>query len=232
MTNIDDLSTQAIQKALKQEWLEAIELNKKILELDSTNVPALNRLGRSYLETEQIKLAKKAFTKVLDIDKHNSIAGNFISKIKLGTTSTTNVTSNFSFIEEPGRTRTVVLYKLAPHTVLGTLVTSQMVQFKTNSRKIAVQTLDKNFIGYIPEDLAMHLLQLIKMGNKYEAAIKTVTKAKVEIFIREVSRAPKLKGVPSFSAKETSQMYQFLPTDPVSEVPMEMEHVDEEINEI
>lgn len=231
MTNIEDLSNQAIQKALKHEWQEAIELNKKILELDSTNVPALNRLGRSYLEMEQVKLAKKAFTKVLDIDKHNSIASNFISKIKLGTTSGSSAMSSFSFIEEPGRTRTVALYKLAPHTILGTLVTSQMVQFKTNSRHIAVQTMDKKFIGYVPDDLALHLLKLIKMGNKYEAAIKTVTKAKVEIFIRETKRATKLKGIPSFTAKDTSQMYQFLPTEPVSEVPLEMEHGDE-VNEI
>lgn len=228
MTTNNDFSQKAIQSALNQDWQTAIELNQKILESESTNIPALNRLGRAYLEMGQPRLAKKAFMKVLDIDKHNSIAQNSLERIKLGSTSGSANMSNFSFLEEPGKTKTVSLYKLAPHTTLAKLVTSQIVTFKTNARSVAVQTLEKKFIGYLPDDLAVHLTKLIKMGNEYEAAIKTVNKSKVEIFIRETKQATKLKGIPSFTSKDTSRYYQFLPTDPVAETPMEIEIGEEE----
>jgi hypothetical protein len=88
-------------------------------------------------------------------------------------------------------------------------------------------TFDKTYIGYLPDDLSLHLIRLIKFGNEYEAAIKFVSKSKLEIFIRETKKAAKLKGLPSFPTKDTSKYYQFLPTDPIAESPLEIESSDD-----
>lgn len=231
MLNNDELAQQAISAALKQDWDSAIDFNLRILRTETTNIPALNRLGRAYAETGQPKSAKKSFNKVLDLDKHNSVAINSLSRLKLGGKSSAAMV-NFSFIEEPGKTKTVALYKLAPLTVLGQLTNSQPVIFKVNKRNICVQSAKKNFIGYLPDDLSMHLIRLLKLGNKYEAAIKTVAKNKVEIFIRETKRAAKLRGVPSFSTKDTSRYYQFLPTEPIAETPLEIETTEEDDHQL
>jgi tetratricopeptide (TPR) repeat protein len=228
MQTIEALAQAAIRAALDQSWDEAIDLNRKILQLESANIPALNRLGRAYAETGETKQARKMFNKVLDLDKHNGVASNAISRLRQGAKSTAATSSNFSFIEEPGKTKTVSLYKLAPKNILGQLTAAQGVVFKTSPRQIKVQTETGTFIGYLPDDLAIHLIRLMKLGNKYEAAIKNVGQNSVDIFIIETRRSLRLKGVPSFPSKDTSRYYQFLPTEPLSEAPMEIETLDDE----
>lgn len=228
MDTLEDYASRAVNAALKQDWNTAIDLNLKILEHESNNIPALNRLGRAYGETGQDKLAKKIFKKVLDLDKHNSVASNALARLKLGLKTSGLVDSSFSFIEEPGKTKTVALYKLAPHTTLAELSPGMPVVLKPSQRQIRIQSPKRTFIGYLPDDLAIHLVKLIKLGNKYEAAIKTVEKNKAEIFIRETKRATRLKGVPSFSIKDANRHYQFLPTEPISESPLEIQTTEED----
>jgi len=183
MVTLDTLNQQAISAALNQDWDEAIDANQTILGVESTNLSALNRLGRAYLETNQPKLARKAFNKVLSLDKHNPIATSNLARLRLGIKPASLQSANFSYIEEPGKTKTVALYKLAPNSTLAKLASAQPVIFKVNKHSILVQATSRSFIGYLPDDLATHLIRLLKLGNKYEAAIKTVAKNKVEIFI-------------------------------------------------
>ncbi len=168
------------------------------------------------------------FNKVLDIDKHNTVAANALTRLRQGAKTTAQASSDFSFIEEPGKTRTVSLFKLAPKATLGKLTAAQPVTFKDSKRQIKVQAKDGTFIGYLPDDLAMHLIKLMKLGNKYEAAIKNVAENKVDIFIRETRRSLRLKGVPSFPSKDTSRYYQFLPVEPLSEAPLEIDTSEDE----
>lgn len=220
------LSQQAIQAALKQDWQLAVTANLKILKDNPHDIPTLNRLGKAYLETGDMTLSKKTFRKVLELDKYNSVAQNSLERLSSGQPAISSVAvqlANFSFIEEPGKTKTTSLYKLAPHTILAGLKTSQLVDLRISRRKVSVHVAGgKTFIGYLPDDLSRTLIHLMEMGNKYEAAIKTVSKAKVEIFIREVKRSAKLRGLPSFPPKDTSAYYQFLPTEPIAEAPLEI----------
>lgn len=222
----NQLVQQAIQAALRQEWQQAVNANLKILKDSPHDLPTLNRLGKAYAEMGQINQAKKTFHKVLELDKYNSVAQNSLDRIgnsKAGSESGAVILATFSFIEEPGKTKTVSLYKLAPHSVLSNLKTSQMVELKINKRKLCANVAgQKTFIGYLPDDLSRNLIHMMDLGNLYEAAIKTVTKTKVEIFIREVKRSAKLKGLPSFPPKDTSSYYQFLPTEPIAEAPLDI----------
>ena len=225
----DDLTSSAVKASLSQSWDEAVDINSHILQLDPHNVAALNRLGKAFEELGDNTKAKKTYLKVIDLDKFNSIAINNLSRLKLyGKSRPSNqgpasTISRFSFIEEPGKTKTVNLTKLGPHQVLSTLRISQPVFFKVSKHRICVTSQAGKFIGYLPDDLSLHLMKLIKLGNKYESAIKSMLKNHVEIFIRETKKSARLKGLPSFPSKDANQYYQFLPSDPIAETPLEME---------
>lgn len=233
-SNTDDLTSSAVKASLSQDWDTAVDLNTHILQLDPRNIAALNRLGKAYEEIGEVAKAKKTYLKVIDIDKFNSIATNNLSRLKLFSktkpatrpSGLTTIT-RFSFIEEPGKTKTVFLTKLGPHQVLSTLRISQPVFLKVSRRRLCVSTQGGKFIGYLPDDLSLHLIKLIKLGNKYESAIKSLQKTKVEIFIRETKKSARLKGLPSFPSRDTNQYYQFLPSEPIAETPLEMNDQDD-----
>lgn len=232
--NLQELSAFAISASLTQQWPQAIDLNLHIVQLDPQNISALNRLGKAYEETGELEKALKTYRKVLKIDKYNRIATNNLERLstvkKLPKRTNSGPITYFSFIEEPGKTKTVSLTKLASPQAISLLRIAQQVNLKTNTRKVSVNSFDGDYIGYLPDDLSLHLIRLIKSGNKYEAAIKTVTKSNIEVFIRETKKSPKLKGLPSFPLKDTQKYYQFLPSDPISEVPLEI--TDSESDEI
>lgn len=224
--SLPELNQAAIHASLTQQWAAAIDLNLHIVQLDPTNISALNRLAKAYEETGEIDKALKSYNKVIKIDKYNRIALNNIARLqnlkKSPHKASSGQSSNFSFIEEPGKTKTVFLTKLASNQTLSNLRTSQLIHLKTSKRRISASTQDGTFVGYLPDDLSTHLTRLIKLGNVYEAAIKNATKEGIEIFIRETKRSSRLKGLPSFSLKDTQKYYQFLPTEPLSEVPLEI----------
>src|SRR5688572_8593157 len=177
---LPELTKLAIHASLTQQWPQAVDINLHILQLDPQNISALNRLAKAYEETSEFEKAAKTYRKVIKIDKYNRIATNNLERLQNlkdspSKSSKGNETTNFSFIEEPGRTKTVSLTKLASHQNLSTLRTSQLVNLKTSKRRISATTLSGTYIGYLPDDLSLHLIRLLKLGNKYEAAIKTVT---------------------------------------------------------
>ena len=225
--NLFDLTNQAIKASLNQSWLEAINLNLHILQLKINDISTLNRLAKAYEKSNQPEKARKTYQKVLKLDKFNNIALNNIKRIRQNPSKNTSISPNgtqkpFSFIEEPGKTRTVFLTKLAPKQVIDNLDISQTVTLKPHHRQIGVFINDKTCIGSLPDDLSQHLIQLIKLGNKYEAAIKTIAKNQLEIFIREIHGSKRLHGLPSFPLKNTKNYFSLLPTDPISEFPLEM----------
>ncbi len=223
--SIPELTQLAIQASLTGQWKQAIDLNLHILQLETNNISALNRLAKAYEEENDLEKAKKSYRRVLGHDKYNRIALNNLDRLKIAKTGhhkKNQPLATFSFIEEPGKTKTVILTKLAPHQTLSQLMTSSPIFLKPKKRFISVNTPEGQYIGYLPDDLSLHLIRLIKLGNKYEAAVKTVTKTVVEIFIRETKRGNRLKGLPSFAVKDTQKYYQFLPTEPISEIPLEI----------
>lgn len=225
------LSRRAVEAALAARWQDALDLNLMITDLLPNDTPTLNRLAKAYEETGQIKLAKKTYDHVLKLDKYNRIASNNLSRLKHVDTDVVTVSASssspgqsspFSFIEEPGKTKNVTLTKLAPQTVIAQLRHGQSVKLKANNRRISVTTLTATYLGALPDDLAIHLIKLLKAGYQYEAAVKTVSPTNVEVFIHETKKSARLKGLPSFPSKDTKYYYQFLPTEPIAESPLEL----------
>lgn len=221
--NISDLNHQAIKAALKQDWDRAVALNQHILQLDSHHVPALNRLAKAYEKTGQIKQAKETYQTVLKHDQYNNIAQANLKKLKKTNSShkpSSTLSGNFSFIEEPGKTKTVWLTKVVAK-LLPQLENSQRVKLKANKRRISVLTQDDDHLGYLPDDISAYLARLMRLGSKFEAAVKKIQDPNVQIFIRETRRSKRLKGLPAFT-KDSSQNFAALPAAPLDESPLEI----------
>ena len=199
------LEEQAIKAALAQNWSKALEINKKILKDSPKNIAALNRLGRAYWEMGKIEQAQQTYKKVLSLDRFNPIANKNLKRL----TKSAKIKKIFEgknasprlgeiFLEEPGKTKIVKLVRLTSPSVLAQLNNADLVTLKAKKRTISVLSAKGNYLGTIPEDLSTRLIKFIKGGNQYQAFVKSVDHQKLEILIREVSRAKKFFNTPSF----------------------------------
>lgn len=204
-----DLTTQAINAALKNDWLKAISVNLSILESNPEDTAALNRLARAYKESGSLKLAKQTYRKVLVFDRFNPIAAKNLKLLEsLGkgdhllkknqTAINGHACPPQTFLEEPGKTKLVNLVNLAPVSLLSGLSCGEKLAFSIKRRTVTVVNENQKYLGALPDDLSLRLIRLIKGGNRYEVFAKTVAKNSLSVFIREVYRSPRLKNQPAF----------------------------------
>lgn len=198
------LADQAIKCALSQNWKEAIRINQELLNEKADNVQALNRLAFAYLKSGNITSAKTTYRKVLKIDKYNPIAtknlkwlGN-LNKNDIHHDSSISSTPTI-FLEEPGKTKIVILVHTAPTRVLCNLITAQKVFLLPKKHAVEIRDNKDTYIGALPDDLSHRLLRFINAGNTYDAYIKNVAKNSVSVFIRELKRGKRFVNIPSFS---------------------------------
>lgn len=197
-----DLAQEAISCALTGKWREALKINKKILQSDTRDVDALNRLARAYAELGELDSAKKSAQKVIKLDPFNAIAQKSLEKwkgLKKGDTYRSNSVTPRTFLEEPGKTKIITLMHLGSPKLISKLDSADEVILNTRSHRVTVCTEDSKYIGKLPDDLSARLRRLIKLGNEYQAFIKSANKNEVKIFIREIKRSAKLTDIPSFS---------------------------------
>lgn len=188
----------AVLAAKQAEWQKAIELNQAILEKEPADIGALNRLGVSHLQLNQVAEAKKAFKAAIGLDKFNTIAKKNLDKLNQG--DTTNQTLTFSkqqFIEESGKTKVIELHRLAGKQVLETLSVGTKCQFMCKKRFISIET-NGTYIGALPEDISFRLSKLIQNGNQYECYIRSVSSSTCSVYVRELFRSEDNLDVSSF----------------------------------
>lgn len=200
--NHDQAEKQAIQAAHQGDWQKAIKINQELLKIDPKDIPALNRLARAYWELGKTSQAQKVYHQVLAHDPYNAIASKNLQRLtkkgKKAQPKKTYLTSNL-FIEEPGKTKTIKLIRLASSQVLSFLSNGQSLKLVPKKRAISVTDEDNVYLGTIPDDLSLRLTKLIKGGNRYQAFVKAVDRYHLEIFVREVFRSRRFHNLPSFS---------------------------------
>lgn len=197
---IHSLQTSAIQHATHGNWAEAIVANQSIIELEPNNISALNRLGLCYLQVGETEKAKKHYAKVIKLEPFNSIAKKHLEMIRSGKVVIRhpNTPSPETFIEEPGKTKTVQLCRPADSDVLRSLSVATPCQLVIKNTRIVVQTEDKQYIGCLPDDLSHTLRTLMHSGNSYHASIRSINKQGIEVFLRETERGEKAGQLISF----------------------------------
>jgi tetratricopeptide (TPR) repeat protein len=221
-----DLPRQAIEAALTRNWTLAVKSNQQILKDHSRDIDALNRLARAYFELGFKTKSQQMYQKVIRLDKFNSIAIKNLELLKSATISRRPhqilpPTSPPNFLEEPGKTKTIILTRLGSPKIVTRMRAGDPVTILAHEHCISICSPSSEYLGRLPDDLASRLRSFIKGGNIYHAWIKSVNsqngKHTLKVFIREISKAVKFKNTPSFSSTEKLTYAAFTPPELIHE---------------
>lgn len=213
MGNSDD----AIKAAVQGKWEEAVAINRAILEVSPLDIDALNRLGKALSELGHTAEARSAYQRVLELDPNNSIAQRNIQRLaylKEGEHSPKpkeprGIDSKF-FIQETSKAKMITLTKPAGKTTLVKMAAGDEVYLHPKGQKLVVTTDTGEYLGEVESKIGARLIELMKGGNRYRAAISSVRDENVRVVIREVFQHPSLVGHPSFLPKASEELKPYL----------------------
>lgn len=198
-------SKQAITLAMQGQWLEAVGVNKGIIEGFPEDVEAYNRLGRAYLKLGKYSQAKAAYSRAVELDPYNAIArknlqrSSYLTETRVGgPKAESQRVDPQHFIEEMGKAGVVNLYDLAPNEVLAKAVAGDSVHLKIEGNSLAAENGRGEYLGQVASRHAQRLIKLIGGGNRYTAAVVSSTEGSMTIMIREVYQDPSQAGRLSF----------------------------------
>ncbi len=233
------LHQRAIDAALDSRWDEALKLNRQIIKVEPTNVDALNRQARVYMELGKCNMAKKYYSAALKSDPYNPIASKNLKIIKSfkpnGQSFIPNGHTKLSpslFLQEPGKTKIVNLLRVAEPQKLSQAFCGMKVEIIIKNRRITIVDSNENYLGILPDDINYHLLRLIRGGNKYELFIKSIRVNGLSVLIKEIFRSKKFKNQPSFLENSNSTLTTeiFTPLDGQNDDEESSEDAEEEQN--
>lgn len=232
MNEIDKIEQRAINAALSLNWQEAILANKKILKMDKDNLGAHLRLGFIYLQTNELKDAKKHYKVSLKIQPNHLLSQDNLEKIKILEQTPIKKREvrelNFNpnlFLEVPGRTKSVLLINPGQKNILAQLTIGEEVYLKPKKRKMEARTKNGEYLGTLPDDLSKRLLLFLKAGSEYSAFIKEDSLNRVVIFIKEDKKGKRVAKYTSFPKNAEGYMSRLT-------TPQDEEHTDGEEDEL
>jgi hypothetical protein len=214
------LPERAIALAMQNRWREAADVNRTILKIDPNDADAYNRLGKALLELGQIREAYDAYARAVELSPTNMIAQKNMQRlaplVQQGATvapvrpaSGGEPIRPQTFIEETGKTGLTLLVNLASGPTLLTLTAGDRVALRVDGGNLLVYTSTDAgaYLGQVEPKLAHRLIKFIEAGNRYTAAVTTVSEKSLTILIREVYQAPTMQGRPSFPARAVPAAY-------------------------
>lgn len=113
------------------------------------------------------------------------------------------------FLEEPGKTKVTNIVNPAPQKFLSCLSPGSHLELVVKKHSIVVCN-QGEYIGALPDDLSHRLINLAKLGNKYQAYVKAVEKNNLLIFLQEVKRSKRVGNQPSFPPGKSNGFYPFI----------------------
>jgi len=216
------LSKEAIDLALQGSWEEAEALNRDIIEKFPTDVEAYNRLGRALTELGNFDRAKKAYFKALKLAPENAIAKKNLARLTSLSESMAAFSSNPQeastwraqvrrvaldlFITEVGKAGVVNLHNVASGNVLAKMGFGDQVHLEARGQRLIVASEGGEYLGEVEPRQGLRLIELMRGGNRYDAAILNVEEDKAQVIIKEVYQHPSQVGRPSFLVKATEHL--------------------------
>ncbi len=204
---------QAIQLALESRWREAAALNRSLISMFPSDVDAYNRLGKALMEMGEYHDARTAYQKALEMEPLNTIARKNLERLEVRAKAAaaaqgggTRKIDPSLFIADTGKTGIATLRAVAPE-AFGRLTAGETVEVRPQDNTLAVVTPDGDYVGRLEPKLGLRLLRLIEGGNRYVAAVASLSEQRV--IIREIYQHPGQQGRPSFpaTAGETVRPY-------------------------
>jgi hypothetical protein len=222
---------QAVSLALRGRWDEAVAVNDRILSLFPDDADAYNRLGKAYTELRRYSAARAAYDHTLRIDSFNAIAKKNLQRL-----STLTVEPPASaapaplpipqqaggahlsapdegralpqlFLETMGKTGHTVLVNQANMETLARFTAGTPLNLELQDNRLIATSQRGERLGDIETRLAQRLINFLKAGNRYAAAITTldIQNQTVKVIIRETYQAPSMAGRVSFPPKHGSE---------------------------
>ncbi len=211
------LSKEAITLALQGKWEEAEAINRSIVEQFPTDTETYNRLGRALTELGDLEGAKEAYLKALELAPENTIARKNIARLTSlseamaalsGSSEESSATRGPTrrvaldlFMTEMGKAGGVDLRNVAGGKVLAKLAFGDQVHLEVRGQRLTVKSEDGEYLGEVEPKQGLRLIQLMKVGNKYDAAILNAEENKAQVVIKETYQHPSQAGRPSFPVK-------------------------------
>lgn len=206
MNSLLILQNRAIKAAQEERWDDAQTFNSQIIKQEPKNTSALNRLGFSYLQLGEHDKAKKTYEKVLNIDRTNSVAKKYLKLVEKAKqkkpVKLPKALKHSDFIDEPGKTRSITLVRLADSDVIEDLSVGAECKLHHTKTRISVKC-DGTYIGTLPDDICARLDPLLTAGNIYSVKIQSLKGGNVRLFIREIERAAGVEHIASFPSEST-----------------------------
>ncbi len=206
------LADQAISQATAAQWTEAVETNRRLLELGA-DAEAENRLAKSLWELGELGEAREHYQTALALDPTNRIAERNIDRLKMLLVAAGEKTVPAQagskapvsiFVEETGKTGFAFLTDLADPRQLAQVNPGDAVELTPEGKRLIAHSNGVR-IGVVEPRVAARLLKLIADGNKYAAGVTSLGDKDVRIILREIFQDLANYGKVSFptAAKST-----------------------------
>jgi len=197
---IESWVRQAVKAAMEGKWEEAVEVNQTILRRSSTDVPALNRLGRALLETGRMDEAWDAYSQAVEIDPGNHIAQKNLHRLsQISSHSPGKIFLPYPL--EGGKMGILNLIDVEQE-ALSSFFSGDEVCLREEGDNLSVTDLTGKYIGKIDPAGGARLLRLIRGGNKYRAGLLNLDGGRVRVVVREEEKSPELQNIISFLVSE------------------------------
>ena len=200
---------QAIGLAMQNRWVDAAKINQSILEAYPDDTDTLNRLGRALTELGRYKEARESYQKTIQRDPSNTIARKNLArlaslKVEHAPPSGEKVDPRM-FISETGKTGVFALQHPAPKDVLAKYAAGNQVILRADGRTLRVESMQGTQLGSVDPKIAQRLIDLLRTGNAYTAAVMSNEDGTVRIFVRETSQSANNVGKVSFPVRSEGQ---------------------------
>ncbi|MFQ5924864.1 MAG: tetratricopeptide repeat protein [Dehalococcoidia bacterium] len=198
---------EAIALAMQGRWEEAVTTNRSIIEVFPKDVDAYNRLGKALTELGRYAAARGAYSKALEINPKSSIARrnlrrlSLLKEVQLSPRGDHHKVAPYLFIEETGKAGVASLQRLASREVLAGIAAGDRVYLRPKGQSLVVENRLGDYLGEVEPRIGVRLAKLMEVGNRYTAAITSLSDNEVRVIIKETFQHPSQAGRPSFPAK-------------------------------
>ena len=216
------LSREAIDLALQGRWEEAEAMNRSIVEQFPADAETHNRLGRALTELGDFNGAREAYFRALELAPENNIAKKNIARLSslsdsmaALTDSSHNISASKGpsrrvalnlFMTEMGKAGVVDLHNVASGKILAKMSFGDQVHLEVKEQRLMVKSEDEEYLGQVEPKQGLRLVQLMKGGNRYDAAILNADEGRAQVVIKEVYQHPSQAGRPSFPVRAEDQL--------------------------
>ena len=196
------MAEQAVKLAVSSRWDEAATLNRELLRVFGDDVDALNRLGKSLSELGQVTEARSSYQRALEMEPNNQIARRNLDRLmrmsdEAASGQPASQVDTSLFIEETG-TATMSALQAVDAASAAVLDAGDLVELRVEGRAVNVHNMAGAYIGMVEPRIGLRLARMIEAGNRYSAAVVSVSGSDIRVILRETFQHPSQIGRVSF----------------------------------